>query len=534
MDGGVFVPSVNAADLAKVKAIADDALKKAEEALDASGATTIDVIPSQSGVLSYTGKEQSPEWNNFNVNLLDISGDTSGIDAGTYEVLFTPKEEYKWADDTSDPKTVTWVINRAIIANVPSQSGELIYDGTEKSPGWDNYDSGKMSISGNVTGTNAGSYSAEFTPNSNYQWLDNSMGSKAVTWSIKRARIDTVPVQSGSVVYSGASQSPTWSGYDSEKMSIGGEASGINAGSYDATFTPTANYEWNDGTTGAKTVQWSIGKAPGSMALDKTILKLSGDSLSQAITVTRLGDGTISASSSNNDITTVSVSGNIVNVTGHGQGSTVITVSVAEGSNHTAPASQECNVIVELVAVGTSWTYTSTQTFTVPVTGTYQVELHGGGGGGGCGTPYGRTGHDYYDGEPGGAGGGSGDIITVELSANEQIAMTIGSGGAGGTYEIFGDGTSSQAGTPSSFGAYLTVAGGGGGAKGGGSSTGTPRGSLANGKYGNKNNTSQQYGNGGDGGAAGTIYEGSMESTLPGDGATGQSGACIITYMGTT
>lgn len=32
MDGGVFVPSVNAADLAKVKAIADDALKKAEEA----------------------------------------------------------------------------------------------------------------------------------------------------------------------------------------------------------------------------------------------------------------------------------------------------------------------------------------------------------------------------------------------------------------------------------------------------------------------------------------------------------------------
>ena len=33
---------------------------------------------------------------------------------------------------------------------------------------------------------------------------------------------------------------------------------GVNAGSYTATVTPTSNYQWTDGTTNARNVQWSI------------------------------------------------------------------------------------------------------------------------------------------------------------------------------------------------------------------------------------------------------------------------------------
>ena len=50
--------------------------------------------------------------------------------------------------------------------------------------------------------------------------------------------INSVPTQAGILTYTGAAQSPSWNGYDTEKLTIGGTTSGTNAGSYVATFTP--------------------------------------------------------------------------------------------------------------------------------------------------------------------------------------------------------------------------------------------------------------------------------------------------------
>ena len=72
------------------------------------------------------------------------------------------------------------------------------------------------------------------------------------------------------------------------------------------------------------------------------------------ITVTRAGDGAISATSSNTGVATVSVSGNTVTVTKVGQGSATITVSVAEGTNHTAPASKTCTVTTSFITASTA------------------------------------------------------------------------------------------------------------------------------------------------------------------------------------
>ena len=82
----------------------------------------------------------------------------------------------------------------------------------------------------------------------------------------------TVPSQSGSLTYSGSSQSPAWYNYDTAKMTLGGTTSGTNAGTYSAKFTlkDTALYQWADGTTAPKTVSWKIGKADGSLTLSKT------------------------------------------------------------------------------------------------------------------------------------------------------------------------------------------------------------------------------------------------------------------------
>lgn len=168
--------------------------------------------------------------------------------------------------------------------------------------------------------------------------------------TVERKSISTVPSQSGMLTYTGGAQSPSWSNYDSAQLTIGGVTSGTNAGSYNATFTPTANYRWSDGTTTSKQVAWTIGKAAGSLSISPTSMTLDMDNKTKTITVTRAGDGAITASSSNTAAATVSVKDNIVTVTGKASGSATITVSVAAGTNHNAPANKTCAVTVSFIS----------------------------------------------------------------------------------------------------------------------------------------------------------------------------------------
>lgn len=230
---------------------------------------------------------------------------------------------------------------------LPSQNGTLTYNGQAQSPSWNAYNPDALTLGGVTTGTNAGTYTATFTPKGRYKWADGTQTAKEVTWTINAATM-TIPTQSNSLTYTGSAQSPTWNIYDSGKMTLGGTASGTNAGSYNATFTPKTNYKWADGSTGAKTVAWSIAKAAGSLSLNKTSIKLTAAKTTDTITVTRAGDGKITATSSAPTVASVSVSGSVVTVTAKAKGSATITVSVAAGTNHTAPANKTCSVEVTL------------------------------------------------------------------------------------------------------------------------------------------------------------------------------------------
>ena len=240
------------------------------------------------------------------------------------------------------------VSNIAFTINVvPTQSGALTYNGQAQSPSWNSYNPDTMTLGGVTTGTNAGTYTATFTPKDKYKWSDGTTDAKSVTWTIGKASM-AVPSQSGTLTYTGSAQSPSWSNYDSSKMTLGGTTSGTNAGSYNATFTPGANYKWSDGETGAKTVAWTIGKAAGSLSLNKTSMSLTAAKLTDTITVTRAGDGAISATSSDTSVATVSVSGTTVTVTAVAEGSATITVKVAAGTNYSAPANKTCSVEMTL------------------------------------------------------------------------------------------------------------------------------------------------------------------------------------------
>lgn len=186
---------------------------------------------------------------------------------------------------------------------------------------------------------------------------------QAVT--VQKANI-TVPTQSGSLTYNGGPQSPTWNNYDTAEMTIGGVTSGTNAGSYNAQFSlkDTVGTQWADGTTGDKTVAWSIQKAAGSLSLSPTSMTLDADNPSKTITVTRSGTGAISAQSSAPDVASVSVSGNKITVTGHENGDVTVTVNVAADSNYNAPAAKTCSVTVSFAQIyGVQWDGTAATTW---------------------------------------------------------------------------------------------------------------------------------------------------------------------------
>ena len=166
-----------------------------------------------------------------------------------------------------------------------------------------------------------------------------------------RITVSNTPSQSGSLTYNGNSQSPTWSNYDSAQLTLGGTTSGTNATSYNAAFTPKADYMWSDGSTSAKTVSWSIGKAAGSMTLSASSVTLNASNLTKTVTVSRPGDGTVTATSSNISVATVSVSGTTVTIKHVNQttGTATITIKVAAGTNHTAPANKTVAVTAQFM-----------------------------------------------------------------------------------------------------------------------------------------------------------------------------------------
>ena len=179
----------------------------------------------------------------------------------------------------------------------------------------------------------------------------NTNAANRKTGVANKITISNIPAQSGTLTYNGNSQTPSWSNYNSAQLTLGGTTTGTNATSYNATFTPKADYMWSDGSTTDKTVSWSIGKAAGSMTLSASSVTLNASNLTKTVTVTRPGDGAVTATSSNISVATVSVSGTTVTIKHVNQttGTATITIKVAAGTNHTAPANKTVAVTAQFM-----------------------------------------------------------------------------------------------------------------------------------------------------------------------------------------
>ncbi len=265
------------------------------------------------------------------------------------------KMTIKWSDPaatiTSDGVTLaTWASTTVVVKEgsyaTDKDDSDAVY--TLKVTTRNQYANTPLTVTGLTNGT---TYYISFFPETTDGGI-NASATQRDTGVANRITIANIPSQSGSLTYTGGSQSPTWSNYNTTYMTIGGTTSGTNAGSYSATFTPTTDYRWSDGTTTAKTVSWSIGKATGTLTVSPNSIELSPSNLSDTFTIGGNHDGTISVVSNNTGIATVSRSGNTVTVNNVNQttGNTTITVSCTAGTNYTAPSSQSVTVEAKFVS----------------------------------------------------------------------------------------------------------------------------------------------------------------------------------------
>lgn len=281
------------------------------------------------------------------VNVGNISG-ASAVAAGNGKLAI------KWTDPAatvvSDGVTLaTWASTKIVVkagsyATSPDDSAAAYsLNVTTRNQ----YANSALTVTGLTNGT---TYYISFFPIST-DGAVNVNTSNRITGVPNRLKISTVPSQSGTLTYNKNSQSPSWSNYDTSKMTIGGTTSGTNAGTYNATFTPKDDYCWSDGTITAKTVSWKIGKATGTLTVSKTSITLNLSKLTDTFTIGGNYDGTLSVVSNKTSVATVSRSGATVTVSHVNQtnGEATITVSCTAGTNYTAPTSKTVTVNAEFI-----------------------------------------------------------------------------------------------------------------------------------------------------------------------------------------
>lgn len=145
---------------------------------------------SQVVAVTYTGDGTlSAQSDNSGVATASLEGTTltvTGVETGNTAIQVSASEGTNY---TAASASLSVAVQFAIIIPVvPTQSGSLTYKPyTLQTVSWNNYDPDQLTIGGSVKGTNAGTYTATFTPKPGYQWWDGTTETKNATWTIRQA-----------------------------------------------------------------------------------------------------------------------------------------------------------------------------------------------------------------------------------------------------------------------------------------------------------------------------------------------------------
>jgi hypothetical protein len=203
--------------------------------------------------------------NGATVQATGYAYDTSALAAGTTSITITYSEGGVKATAT---QAIT-VTKTAL--TVPTQSGSLTYSGSAQSPTWANYDSGKMTLGGTTSGTNAGSYSATFTIKDTalYEWTDGTTAAKSVTWKIGQAT-PTFSLSATSVTLNSSTTSTTVTANTNSDGAVSASSSDTSVATASVSGKTVTIKSVND-TTGSATVTVSVAASTNYLAASGTV-----------------------------------------------------------------------------------------------------------------------------------------------------------------------------------------------------------------------------------------------------------------------
>ena len=216
-------------------------------------------IPSLTAPFVYTGSAQTPNWINYDPAVMTMSGATSGINAGSYTTIFTPKPGYMWVDGTTGAKPVAWSIGKASPNLTVSPASVTVAVGQQAD----------LDITFDGDGT--------VSVNSS----DPNVATATATDMSSATQVNP-PTQRNTLYYNGNSQLPLWNGYNSSIMTISGTTTAVNPGQYGAVFTLADGYVWAGSASG-----WVVtvnGVGSGSATITVTVSE-TANYISESVTV---------------------------------------------------------------------------------------------------------------------------------------------------------------------------------------------------------------------------------------------------------
>ena len=262
------------------------------------------------------------------------------------------------ATHTASSKTVDipiYVTNEQVRRPVATKTN-YVYTGNAIALEVTGFDTNKMTRS-NYSKTNAGDYEASYTPKTGYCWEDGTTDTCKIAWEITKATPTVTVSPVTNLTYTGEAQNlvtgSTTGGTLKYKLGSGGSygtsiPTATNAGNYKVYYKVDGGSNYED--VPEQSLYLTMKKAtPDAPTLSADTLSLTAIATPGTITVTRDGDGAVTAASSDTSVCTVAVEGTTVTVTAVADGEATVTVSVAAGQNYEAPTTQpECAVTVAL------------------------------------------------------------------------------------------------------------------------------------------------------------------------------------------
>ena len=269
---------------------------------------------------------------------------------------------------TTTPVTVTHTLVSIAVTSQPTKTSYEYGDtfataGMVVTATYSDNATAKVTSGCTISPANGATLTTVGTQTINISYQDASVSTAVTTTTSVTVARKSVPKptwkSSATPTYSGSAinvaSSTFWNNWNTTYFSYTG-CSATNAGSHTATFTPNGNYRWSDSTTTSTDVTWTINKKAPTFSVSPTTIAISASNYSSGVsaTITYDGDGTLSASSSNTSVASVTGSGT-KNLTIKGNGSTAgsatITISATEGTNYSKPS----NITISVTATYWEW-----------------------------------------------------------------------------------------------------------------------------------------------------------------------------------